>query len=82
MTILNEMLRPFLGKVVVVYLDDILFYNRNKKIHLQNLKKVFVALLKKKLFVKNVQMLIFKESLIFLEHVGNKNGRAMDHHEI
>jgi hypothetical protein len=52
MTLMNEILRPFLDKTVVVYLDDILIYSSSKEKHLEDLKNVFEVLVQNKLFCK------------------------------
>lgn len=52
MRLMNEILRPFLGKFVVVYLDDILVYNMTKEDHLRHLHTLFETLCQHKLMGK------------------------------
>ena len=49
MQLMNEVLQDFNGKFVVVYLDEILVYRRNKEEHLQHLKMVLQRLQEQKL---------------------------------
>ena len=44
MRLMNEILKPLLGKFVVVYLDDILIFSKNKEEYLEHVKQVLQQL--------------------------------------
>jgi hypothetical protein len=55
MRLMNEVLRPFIGKFVVVYFDDILIYITCLSEHLDHLHAVFDALRAARLFANLVK---------------------------
>ena len=79
MRLMNEVLRPFLGRFMVVFFDDILAYLRSQKNHLHHLEEeVFEALRAQKLFGKLEKCEFFSPEVTFLGHVVSKDGISMD----
>ena len=50
--IMNQVLQPFLRQFVLVFLDDILIYNRSMEEHIQHIQQVLETLRTNKLYLK------------------------------
>ncbi|GKA31150.1 putative reverse transcriptase domain-containing protein [Tanacetum coccineum] len=52
MDLINRVCKPFLDKFVIVFIDDILIYSKNKKEHEEHLKAILELLKKEELYAK------------------------------
>ncbi|GKB40543.1 putative reverse transcriptase domain-containing protein, partial [Tanacetum coccineum] len=52
MDLMNRECRPFLDKFLIVFIDDILIYSKNKKEHEEHLKAILELLKKEELYAK------------------------------
>ncbi|GJS93339.1 putative reverse transcriptase domain-containing protein [Tanacetum coccineum] len=52
MDLINSVCKPFLDKFVIVFIDDMLIYSKNKKEHEEHLKAILELLKKEELYAK------------------------------
>jgi hypothetical protein len=69
MHLMNEVLRSFIGKFVVVYFNDILIYSKSLDEHIEHLRAVFGALREARLFANLEKRTFCIDRVVFLGFV-------------
>lgn len=70
----DDILRPFIGKFVYVYIDDVLIYSNTPEDHMEHIRIVVNALHEANMKISSEKSHFFKTSTEFLGHI-IKNGR-------
>ncbi|GJR19649.1 putative reverse transcriptase domain-containing protein [Tanacetum coccineum] len=73
MDLMNRVCKPYLGRFVIVFIDDILSYSKLKEEHEVHLKLVLETLRKEKMYAKVSKCEFWLEEVHFLGHVVNHN---------
>ncbi|GKA32318.1 putative reverse transcriptase domain-containing protein [Tanacetum coccineum] len=69
MDLMNRVCKPYLDKFVIVFIDDILIYSKDKKEHEEHLKTILELLKKEKLYAKFSKCEFWILKVQFLRHV-------------
>jgi hypothetical protein len=78
MRLMNEVLKDFIGKFFIVYLDDILFFSKTKEEHLKHLTLVIRRLRQETLLINLKKSSFMKTELIYLGFLVSSNELKMD----
>ncbi|KAK3545117.1 hypothetical protein QTP70_000990 [Hemibagrus guttatus] len=79
---MHEVLRDFLHKFVLVYIDDILIYSRSMADHQRHVMEVLHRLRTYHLFLKAEKCLFHQPSVQFLGYVIDRSGVRMDEKKV
>ena len=74
MDLMNRVFKPYLDQFVVVFIDDILVYSKNKEEHEKHLHVVLQTLRKHQLFARLRKCEFLLDQIYFLGYVVSKDG--------
>ncbi|GJR49500.1 putative reverse transcriptase domain-containing protein [Tanacetum coccineum] len=78
MDLMNRVYKSYLDRFVIVFIDDILIYFKNKKEHEGYLKLILRLLKEDKLFAKFFKCEFWLSTVKFLSHVIDSEGIHVD----
>ncbi|GJT33591.1 putative nucleotidyltransferase, ribonuclease H [Tanacetum coccineum] len=82
MDLMNRVCKPYLDKFMIVFIDDILIYSRNKEEHVGHLRIILELLKKEKLYAKFSKCDFWISIVQFLGHVIDSQGLHVDHAKV
>ncbi|XP_038704723.1 uncharacterized protein LOC120000670 [Tripterygium wilfordii] len=78
MRVMTQTFKPFLGKFLVVYFDDLLIYSHSQEEHLQHLRLVFKTLRTHSFFVHKKKCSFLQSKIDFLGFIISQDGLEVD----
>ncbi|GKD18373.1 putative reverse transcriptase domain-containing protein [Tanacetum coccineum] len=78
MDLMNWACKPYLDKFMIVFIDDILIYSKNKKEHEEQLKAILELLKKEELYAKFSKCEFWIPNVQFLGHMIDSQGIHVD----
>ena len=82
MRLMNEVLKEFIGKFVIVYLDDILVFSQTKQEHFRHLQYVMKKLPQEKLLINLQKCTFMQEELVYYGFFVSREGLKMDKEKV
>jgi len=75
---MNDVLRPFIDEFFIVYLDDILIFNKSHVEHVIHVRKVLDLLRKEYLYLEMSKCEFGTNSLVYLGHIVGEGELKID----
>ena len=80
--VMYQALRPYIGKSVVIYFDDILIYSVDPRMHLQHLQEVLDVLRREQFFTEKTKCVFLTDRVLFLGYIISSEGLLVDDSKI
>ena len=78
MDLMNQIFTEYLDKFIIVFIDDILIYSKNREEHEKHLRVTLQLLKEHKLYAKFSKCDFWLDKVHFLGHVVSKEGVSID----
>ncbi|XP_043687675.1 uncharacterized protein LOC122638889 [Telopea speciosissima] len=78
MDLMNRVFHDFLNRFVIMFIDDILIYSKNKEDHEEHLRTVLQRLREKQLYAKLSKCDFWLNQVAFLGHIISASGISVD----
>ncbi|GKC49028.1 putative reverse transcriptase domain-containing protein [Tanacetum coccineum] len=78
MDLMNRVCKPYLDEFMIMFIDDILIYSKDKEEHGEHLKIILELLKKQQLYAKFTKFDFWLDSVQFLGHVIDNKGVHVD----
>ena len=82
MDLMNRVFRPFLDRFVMVFIEDILVYSKDREDHDTHLRVVLETLRKEQLYAKLSKCEFWLREVSFLGHIVSEEGIRVDTRKI